>query len=415
MEDKKTFGAYVLRRRKELGMTQKAFAEKLFVTESAVSKWERGLSYPDITMLGAICEVLGVSEHELLTGSEDTQRRRAERLAERYLALTRRWRRAQYVAYGAALLGFLIGALISGNAAIFYIALPSLAMAASLTLLPMMATDHPVLGDCRASLALSGFAASLLLLLLACCFAVGGDWFFIAATGVLFGLGLFIAPVLLNQLPLPEWMRKSKTSAYLTIQIALLLLLLLACALATGGDWFPIAALGVLFGCGFFVVPVLLRQLPLAEPLRGHKLLVYFSVQTLLLFLLMCAVELPSGGARELLLLDLPEALALLALPWGDMLLGRYLPASGRLRGAACCGWSAVWMWLSPFAVNRLDGAYYGYGPMAQESLFSAFENFNLLRWDDYTAWINIYALLVFALAAAAVALVIAEIVHRKK
>ena len=97
MEDRKTFGAYILRRRKELGMTQRAFAEKLFVTESAVSKWERGLSYPDITLLGAICEVLGVTEHELLTGSEDTQKRRAERLAERYLRLVRRFRRAQYL------------------------------------------------------------------------------------------------------------------------------------------------------------------------------------------------------------------------------------------------------------------------------------------------------------------------------
>ena len=46
MEDKKkTFGAYILQRRKELGMTQKAFAEKLYVTESAVSKWERGVAY----------------------------------------------------------------------------------------------------------------------------------------------------------------------------------------------------------------------------------------------------------------------------------------------------------------------------------------------------------------------------------
>ena len=46
MDDKKkTFGAYILRRRKELGMTQKAFAEKLYVTESAVSKWERRMAY----------------------------------------------------------------------------------------------------------------------------------------------------------------------------------------------------------------------------------------------------------------------------------------------------------------------------------------------------------------------------------
>ena len=51
MESKQSFGAYILKRRKELGMTQKEFAEQLFVTDSAVSKWERGLAYPDITLL----------------------------------------------------------------------------------------------------------------------------------------------------------------------------------------------------------------------------------------------------------------------------------------------------------------------------------------------------------------------------
>lgn len=45
MENKKTFGAYIVRRRKELGLTQKGLAEKLYVTESAVSKWERGVSH----------------------------------------------------------------------------------------------------------------------------------------------------------------------------------------------------------------------------------------------------------------------------------------------------------------------------------------------------------------------------------
>ena len=44
MEHKKTFGSFILQCRKELGMTQKDFAARLFVTESAVSKWERGVS-----------------------------------------------------------------------------------------------------------------------------------------------------------------------------------------------------------------------------------------------------------------------------------------------------------------------------------------------------------------------------------
>lgn len=67
MESKKTFGEYIRERRKELGMTQKEFSERLYVTESAVSKWERGMSYPDITLLLDICAALDVTEHELLT------------------------------------------------------------------------------------------------------------------------------------------------------------------------------------------------------------------------------------------------------------------------------------------------------------------------------------------------------------
>ena len=61
MENKKTLGAYIRQRRQELGLTQREFAQRLFVTESAVSKWERGLSYPDITLVREICAVLEVA------------------------------------------------------------------------------------------------------------------------------------------------------------------------------------------------------------------------------------------------------------------------------------------------------------------------------------------------------------------
>lgn len=44
MENKKSFGAFLGQRRKELRLTQKELAQRLFVTDSAVSKWERGLS-----------------------------------------------------------------------------------------------------------------------------------------------------------------------------------------------------------------------------------------------------------------------------------------------------------------------------------------------------------------------------------
>ena len=63
MEDKRSLGEYIAEHRRALGLTQRQFAERLYVTDSAVSKWERGLSYPDITLLHDICAVLGVTEH----------------------------------------------------------------------------------------------------------------------------------------------------------------------------------------------------------------------------------------------------------------------------------------------------------------------------------------------------------------
>ncbi len=43
-DDKKSFGAYLRKKRLEAGLTQKELAGQLFVTESTVSKWERGVS-----------------------------------------------------------------------------------------------------------------------------------------------------------------------------------------------------------------------------------------------------------------------------------------------------------------------------------------------------------------------------------
>ena len=54
MEDKSTLGKFIQTKRKELGLSQKELAKALYVTESAVSKWERGISYPDITMISGI-------------------------------------------------------------------------------------------------------------------------------------------------------------------------------------------------------------------------------------------------------------------------------------------------------------------------------------------------------------------------
>lgn len=64
--DKAKFGAFVAQLRKEKGLMQKELAEKLYVSDKAVSKWERGLSIPDVVILVPLAEILGVTVTELL-------------------------------------------------------------------------------------------------------------------------------------------------------------------------------------------------------------------------------------------------------------------------------------------------------------------------------------------------------------
>ena len=66
--DKEKTGQLITELRKEKGMTQKQLADALNVTDKAVSKWERGLSFPDISMLEPLSELLDVSILELLAG-----------------------------------------------------------------------------------------------------------------------------------------------------------------------------------------------------------------------------------------------------------------------------------------------------------------------------------------------------------
>ena len=64
--DPQIFGAFIQERRKELGMTQKDLAEKLNITDKAVSKWERGLACPDTASIPKLAQILGISLEELM-------------------------------------------------------------------------------------------------------------------------------------------------------------------------------------------------------------------------------------------------------------------------------------------------------------------------------------------------------------
>ena len=71
---KKTLGTIICELRKKNNMTQLELAEKMNVTDKAVSKWERNLSCPDIGSLPRLAEVLGVSVEELMCGEKEAPR-----------------------------------------------------------------------------------------------------------------------------------------------------------------------------------------------------------------------------------------------------------------------------------------------------------------------------------------------------
>lgn len=70
---KQTFGSMIATLRKEQGMTQLELAEKMGVTDKAVSKWERDLSFPDVSSIPKLAEILHVSVDELMQGKADAK------------------------------------------------------------------------------------------------------------------------------------------------------------------------------------------------------------------------------------------------------------------------------------------------------------------------------------------------------
>ncbi len=70
---KQQFGDFLVELRKQNNLTQKQLAEKLHISDKSVSKWEKGRSLPDVSLILPLAEVLGVSATELLQGERIEQ------------------------------------------------------------------------------------------------------------------------------------------------------------------------------------------------------------------------------------------------------------------------------------------------------------------------------------------------------
>ena len=61
-------GNFIAEQRKKYNLTQSELAEKLGITDRAVSKWERGINLPDASIMIDLCKILNITVNELLSG-----------------------------------------------------------------------------------------------------------------------------------------------------------------------------------------------------------------------------------------------------------------------------------------------------------------------------------------------------------
>jgi len=260
MDQKKSFGEYIRRKRQEAGLTQRQLAERLFVAESTVSKWERGLSYPDVALIPAVCRELGISEHEFFAAQDDEQEEalccavEAEEVSQARPArtggrLARGWQIFFACAYGiAAGVCFICDLAVFHRLDWFWIVLTSLLLAFSFTNLPFLVREN------RAVVCLASATGALLLLLLACWRFVGGIW-------ILGGLAITAVSL---ALPWGVWVVRRFWKGRTAVGIMVLLTVWVPVLLAVirffaGGEWllslgWPIAWFCLMFLWTYFTV-----------------------------------------------------------------------------------------------------------------------------------------------------------------
>jgi transcriptional regulator with XRE-family HTH domain len=271
---KQVFGRFIIAKRQAVGLTQRDLAERLFVTESAVSKWERGLSYPDITLVESLSRELGVSEGELINASDDRVSREIARDALGY----RRWKAAIFwtttIAYATALVTcFIVNLSVAHTLSWFWIVAAAVAVAFSLTTLPLLRVRP------KGWTSLGAFLLSLVLLLTVVWLETGrGAWLPIPIAAVLFAVVVIFGPLWLAGLSLPSPASRHRTVIALgldTIALAVLLLI----ALGDSTRWLtlalPIAAIALVIPWGIALV---IRYLPIAALFRAAIVIAFVSV-----------------------------------------------------------------------------------------------------------------------------------------
>ena len=93
--EQEMIGKFISACRKEKGLTQMQLAEKLNITNRAISKWETGKSMPDVSLMLDLCDILGITVNELLSGERITMDNYQKKAEENLMELQSKKEKAQ--------------------------------------------------------------------------------------------------------------------------------------------------------------------------------------------------------------------------------------------------------------------------------------------------------------------------------
>ena len=82
-------GKYIAEKRKTIGMTQKQLAEKLGMSDKSVSKWERGVCLPDVSVYLELCKILGITINEFLAGEDISEENLTEKAEDNLIQVAK--------------------------------------------------------------------------------------------------------------------------------------------------------------------------------------------------------------------------------------------------------------------------------------------------------------------------------------
>ncbi len=217
-----SFGRFLRQRRQEKNLTQKELAKLLFVSESAVSKWEKDVAHPDIALLPKLSEILEVSEHELITASIDNEAREQKAQAKKWRTFSTAWDLFFYISYIVALIPcFICDLALNKTLSWFWIVLSALLLSFTFTNLPKLVKKHKLI-----FIPLSMYLA-LCLLLGVCCIYTNSNWFFIPSLSVLLGLIIIFTPIYIAKYDLFDKIRKFNDFVSVAVDFVVLNVLLI--------------------------------------------------------------------------------------------------------------------------------------------------------------------------------------------